>query len=190
MLLVPNQSKGKGTRTSFLTNGSEQIALNFFPREMKNMHLVSLVCTCNLLFATCISDFANLPFWSGNMEYTYSVASNLSLVFGPHFFCLQRISCLQTPYLIAELFWWLPSSIFPLSPVSPILVLLDSLLGGKGLLTEKTLNEMKFFILLQCPKFWDNLCYYSSSLLQNVSTFLLMERMEYFLARIIFLSMA
>ena len=76
-VLVPNQSKDKGTCTSFLTNRSEQTALNFFPRELKNMHLLSLVCTCTLLFATCISDFSNLPFWRGNMGYMHSFASNL-----------------------------------------------------------------------------------------------------------------
>ena len=58
----PKLSKGKGTRTGFLNNKSKQIALNFFPRELKNMRVLSLGCTCNLLFATCISDFANLPF--------------------------------------------------------------------------------------------------------------------------------
>ena len=83
VVLISNQSKGKGTRTSFLTNGGEQIALNFFPREPKNMHLLSLVCICKPLFATCISDFSNLPFWSGDMGYIQLVASILSLVFGP-----------------------------------------------------------------------------------------------------------
>ena len=60
--MVPNQSRGKGTRTSFLNNESEQIALSFFPRELKNMRLLSLASTCSLFFATRNSDFADLPF--------------------------------------------------------------------------------------------------------------------------------
>ena len=36
--------------------------LECFPRELKNMHLLILACLCNPFFATCISDFASLPF--------------------------------------------------------------------------------------------------------------------------------
>ena len=42
MVLVPNQSNGNGTHAGFLTNGSEQIVLNFFQENWKNMHLLSL----------------------------------------------------------------------------------------------------------------------------------------------------
>ena len=72
--------------------------------------------------------------------------------------------------------------------VSPIMHLLDSLLVGKEFLTVKVLNVMKFCIILLCPKVWDPVLF-SSRLLQNVSVFLLMEQLECFLARIIFLSM-
>ena len=174
-VLVQNQSKGKGARASFLTSESERTALNVFPRELKNMHLLSLACTCNLLFATRISDFANLLFWSDNMGYMHSVASNLSLVFDPHPSFLQGISCLQTPLLIVEFFGWL----FPVSTHYWL---------GREFLTEKVLNEMEFRILLLCPKFWDPMLF-SSRFLQNISVFLLMEHLEFFLTRIIFLSM-
>ena len=59
---------------------------------------------------------------------------------------------------------------------------------GKGFLTEKVLNEVGFCILLLCPKSWDPVLFLSR-LQQNVSIFLPMERLEYFLTRIIFLSM-
>ena len=58
----------------------------------------------------------------------------------------------------------------------------------KRYLTEKVLNEVGFCILLLCPKSWDPVLFLSR-LLQNVSIFLPMERLEYFLTRIIFLSM-
>ena len=74
-------------------------------------------------------------------------------------------------------------------PFSPILPLLDSLLVGKGFLTEEVLNERKFCILLQCPKSWDPVLF-SSRVLRNISSFQLMERQGYFLTRIIFFSMA
>ena len=112
--LLPNQSKGKGTCTSFLTNGREQITLNFFPRELKNM-LLKVWIAHVISFLQHISDFANLPFWSVNMGYRHSVAANLSLVFGPHPSFLHGISCLQTPLFMVELFWWLPSSTFLLT---------------------------------------------------------------------------
>ena len=181
--------KGKGTRTSFLTIGSKQLALNFFSRELKNMRLLSLACACNLLFATWISDFANPPFWSGKMGYRHTVVSNLSLVFGPYPSFLEGISFVQTPFLMDKLLWWLPSLTFLLPPFSPILPLLDSLLVGKGFLTEEVLNERKFCILLQCPKSWDPVLF-SSRVLRNISIFQLMERQGYFLTRIIFFSMA
>ena len=84
-----------------------------------------------------------------------SVASNLSLVLGPHPSFSQGISCLQTPLLRVDIFWWLLSSTFLLLPVSPILHLLDSRLVEKRFLTEKVLNEMEFCILLLCQKFWN-----------------------------------
>ena len=146
MDLVPHQSKSKETCTSFLTNEREKIAL-------------SLVCTCNLLFATCISDFAHLPFWSDNMGYIHSVASNLSLLFDLHPSFLQGLSYLQTPLLMVELFWWLPLATFLLRPVSPILSLLDSLLVGKGFLTENILNEMEFCTFYYVQNF-GFLCYF------------------------------
>ena len=118
----------------------------------------------------------------------HSVASNLSLVFGPYSSFLQGISCLQTLVLMVELFRWFPSSTFILPPVSPILSLLDLLSVGKGFLIKKVLNEMKFCIYLLCLKFWDPVLFLYR-LLQDVSIYLLMERLEYFLTRIIFLSM-
>ena len=160
-VLVQNQSKGKGARASFLTSESERTALNVFPRELKNMHLLSLACTCTLHFATCISDFANktsILKWH-DVAYMNSVASNLSLVFGPHPSFLQGISCLQTPLFMVELFWWLPSSTFLLPPVSPILPLLNSLLVGEGFLTKIVLNEMEFCILYYVQNF-GCLCYF------------------------------
>ena len=159
--------------------------MNFFPRALKNIHVLSLVCKSNILFPICIWYFANLPFWSGDTGYIHSVASNLSLVFGPHPSFLQGISCLQTPLFMVELFWWLPSSTFLLPPVSPILPLLNSLLVGEGFLTKMVLNEMEFCILLLCPKFWVPVLFLSR-LQQNISIFLLMERLEYFMIRIIF----
>ena len=83
---------------------------------------------------------------------------------------------------------WLPSLTFFLPPVPTIRLLLDSLLVGKGFLTEKVLNEMELCILLLCPKFWDPVLLWYK-LLQTISVFLPMERMEYFLTRIIFLPM-
>ena len=59
---------------------------------------------------------------------------------------------------------------------------------GKRFLTENVLNEVGFCILLLCPKSWDPVLFLSR-LLQNVSIFLPMEPLEYFLTRIIFLSM-
>ena len=153
------------------------------------MHLLSLVCTCNLLFAKCISDFPNLQFCSGNMECMHLVASNLSLVFGSYRSFLQGISYLQTPLLMVEFFWCLLCSSFLLLSVSPILPLLDSIMFGKRFLTKKVLNEMEFYILSLCSKFWDSVLFLSR-LLQNVSIFLLMKRMEYLLTRIILLSMS
>ena len=47
---------------------------------------------------------------------------------------------------------------------------------------------MEHGVLLRSPKFWDPVLFLSR-LLQNVSIFLLMERLEYFLIRITFLSM-
>ena len=49
-------------------------------------------------------------------------------------------------------------------------------------------NEMEFCILLQCRKFCDPVLF-SSRLLQNVSFFLLIKRLEYLLTRKIILSM-
>ena len=62
------------------------------------MRFLSLACTCNLLFAASIADFLNLPFWSGNMWCWHSIASDLSLVFGPHFSFLQGIHTLLTNF--------------------------------------------------------------------------------------------
>ena len=47
--------------------------LEFFSRELKNTRLLSIACTCNILFATYFSDFTNLPLWRGNMQYRRSV---------------------------------------------------------------------------------------------------------------------
>ena len=60
---------------------------------------------------------------------------------------------------------------------------------GKRFLTKKVLNEMEFYILSLCSKFWDPVLFLSR-LLQNVSIFLLMKRMEYLLTKIILLSMS
>ena len=65
---------------------------------------------------------------------------------------------------------------------------MKGLLVEEGHLIEKVLNEMEFCIFLQCLKFWDPVLFLSM-LLQNVSIFPLMERLEDFLIRIIFLSM-
>ena len=116
------------------------------------------------------------------------VTSNLSLVFGPHPSFLQGISCLQI------LFLWLNFSdgapFFNISSTSSFTnsSLLGSLFAGKGSLTVKVLNEKEFCILLLCPKLWSPVLF-SFKLLQNVPIFLLMERLEYFLTRIISLSM-
>ena len=121
-------------------------------------------------------------------RFSCSVASNLSVVLGPNPSFLQGISCLQTSFLMVELFWWLPSSTFLLLQVSPILPFLDLRLVGKGFLTEKVLDDMKYCILLICQKFW-NPVLFSSRLLQNVLIYLLIAHLQYFLTRIIFLSM-
>ena len=158
----------------------------FYPRELKYVHLLSLVCTCNPVFATCISNFANLPFWSGNMGHMHSYISNLSLVFGTHPSILQGIICLQTSVLMVELFWWLPSSTFLLPPTSPILDLLDSLMVGKGFLTEMKWNLVSFYYIQN----FRILCYFHAGFYKMFQSFLRMERLEYFLKKIFFISMS
>ena len=69
------------------------------------MHLLSLVCTCNTVFATCVSDSANLSFWSDNMGYMYSVASNLSLVFSPYPFFGMEWNGVLYPFTMSKILW-------------------------------------------------------------------------------------
>ena len=117
----------------------------------------------------------------------YGIKANLSPAFGIHASFLQGIRCSETPLLMVELFWWLLLSTFLLPPDSLIFPFHDSQLVGKGYLTVKVLNEMGFCILLLCPKPCDPVLF-SCRLLQNVSIFLLMERLGCFLTTLIFLS--
>ena len=61
-------------------------------------------------------------------------------------------------------------------------------IGWKRIFDWKYFEWNGILYLLLCPKFWVPVLL-SSRLLQNTSIFLLMERLEYFLTRIIFLSM-
>ena len=145
VVLFPNQTKVKGTRTSFLTNLNEQIDLSFFPREPKNMHLLNLGRKSNLLFATSISVFANL-----SLKWQYGIYA---------FSCFKFITGFWPPkefykeYVAYKLpFGWLNFSNGSLlqhffTSNFTNFFLLDSLLVGKGFLTDKVLNEIEFCIL-------------------------------------------
>ena len=66
------------------------------------MHLLSLACTCTLLFATCISDFANLLFWSGMKWHTCIQLLQI------YHWSLAPILLFYKEYVAYKLpFWWL-----------------------------------------------------------------------------------
>ena len=113
----------------------------------------------------------------------HSVVSNLSLVFGPRSSFLQGISCLQTPLLIVELSWWLHFQHFFYLQFHQFLPFFTQYWFGRDFWLKR------FWMKWNFVSFYYDSMLFSSKLLQNVSIFLLMEPLEYFLTRIIFLSM-
>lgn len=123
------------------------------------------------------------------MGYSHFVTSKfISGLWPLSFFFTKNKLHTNSPFDGVELFWWLPFSGFLLAPVSPIPPHPESLLAGKGFFNEKVFSKMEFCILLLCPKSWNPMLF-SSKLLQHFLIFLLIERLEHFLARIIFSSM-
>ena len=114
------------------------------------MGLLSHASKCNLLFAICISDFAILPFWGGNMVISIQLLQIYTWFLNPIFF-LTGNKLLANSLFNGWTFLVAPFFNISLTFSSPILCLFDSLLVGEWFLTEKVLNKIEFCTLLLCP---------------------------------------